>query len=432
MKLKLHWQILISLALAIVISVVFIATGTEDSPLALKVIGVCDFVAVIFLNALKMLVVPLIAASIISGMIGLGGDKNFGRLGIKTMSYYMGSGLIATLLGLFLVNVIKPGQVSPAVAQKMLAQAEDSAQLLTRVEGRSGADILEVFVRMVPSNVISAATDNGQLLGVIFFCILFGFFIARLPNHLKTFQVTFWQSIQEVMMKLADLIIHFAPIGVFALIVPKIITFGYDLVGPVTKFFLTTMLGLGIHFGLILPLFLMFFGVKPLQHYRAMAPALLTAFSTASSVATLPVTMECVEKEAGVSNRIASFTLPLGATVNMNGTALYECVGVIFIAQFYAVVDPSFDFPMSAQFMVVVMALLSSVGVAGIPASGLVALVVIMEVVGLPLEYIGIIYVIERILDMCRTAVNVFSDSVGAVIIAKSEGETGIYSKTAG
>ena len=427
MKLKLHWQILLSLVLAVIISVIFLATGTEESPVALKVIGGCDFVAIIFLNALKMLVVPLIAASIISGMIGLGGEKNFGRLGIKTISYYMGSGLIATLLGLFLVNLIKPGHVSEEVARKILAQAEDSAQLLTRVEGRSGTDIIDIFIRMVPPNVISAATDNGQLLGVIFFCLLFGFFIARLPDNLRAFQINFWQSIQEVMMKLANLIIHFAPIGVFALILPKIVTFGYDLVGPVTKFFLTTMLGLGIHFGLILPIFLLVFRIKPFQHFRTMSPALLTAFSTASSVATLPVTMECVEKEAGVSNRIASFTLPLGATVNMNGTALYECVGVIFIAQFYSVIDPSFNFPMTAQFTVVVMALLASVGVAGIPASGLVALVVIMEVVGIPLEYIGIVYVIERILDMCRTAVNIFSDSVGAVIIAKSEGETSVY-----
>ena len=223
-------------------------------------------------------------------------------------------------------------------------------------------------------------------------------------------------------MRITDLIMRFAPIGVFALVARTVADTGLEAFGPLALFFLTVTLSLATHFLVVLPLLLYFIGgVDPRRHYAAMGAALVTAFSTASSSATLPITMDCVEKNAGVSNRTSSFVLPLGATVNMDGTALYECVAVLFIAQAYGL-----ELTLGTQFLVVLLALLTSIGVAGIPAASLVAIAVILSAVGLPLEGIGLILAVDRVLDMMRTAVNVFSDSCGAVIIARSEGERNV------
>jgi Na+/H+-dicarboxylate symporter len=423
-KLKLHWQILLALVLSIAISALFISFDAQRSTTAIHLNDACDFVGNMFLNALKMIVVPLIVSSIITGLLGIGSGSNFGRMGLKTVIYYLVTGLLATSMGLLVVNVFEPGKVSEITAQKILQQAPDSNTIFENVEGSSGSDFAEIFVRMIPSNVFAAAEDNGQLLGVIFFSILFGFFITKLPDHLKEFQGKLWQSIMDIMTLMADLIIRFAPIGVFALATPKIMGIGVDLFVPVAKFFFCVLLGLGLHFFVTLGALLAFVArVNPIDHYKTMAPALLTAFSTASSVSTLPVTIECVEKGCGVSNRIASFMLPLGSTVNMDGTALYECMVVIFIAQFYAMTDPTFHMSLGTQFSVAILAQLTSIGVAGIPSASLVAIAVILGVVGLPLEYISIVLVVDRLLDMCRTSVNIFSDSVGAVVVSRLEGE---------
>lgn len=226
------------------------------------------------------------------------------------------------------------------------------------------------------------------------------------------------------MLKLTDFIIRFAPIGVFGLVVPVIFeTHIADLFGTLAWFFITVLLALALHFAINLALVLKFVGkVNPLTHYKEMAPVLLTAFSTASSSATLPLTIETVEERAGVSNKTCSFTLPLGATVNMDGTALYECVVVLFIAQLYASTG-QIALGIGDQLLVVVLALTTSIGVAGIPAASLVAIAVILPAVGLPVEAIGVVWLTDRILDMCRTSVNVFSDTVGAVVIAATEGE---------
>jgi len=427
LKWKLHWQILAALGLAAAAGGAASAAGA-DSAFATKLAGVCDFLGTLFLNALKMLVVPLIAASVIRGMTGIAEDRAFGRLGLKTLGYYLGSGLLAIMGGLVLVNLIGPGRVGPEAAEAMLRQAEDPETIESAVEGRSGADFAEIFLRMFPPNIVEAAADNGQLLGVIVFSLLFGYFIHRLPERLREAQVAFWDGVNEVMTRIAGLVIRFAPIGVFGLVTPQIARTGLDLIMPVALFFATVLGALALHFLVTLPLLLRFVaGVNPARHYKAMASALATAFSTASSVSTLPFTLECTRDNAGVSNRVAGFTLPLGATVNMDGTALYECIVVVFIGQLYAIADPGFAFGFAQQFTVVALALLTSIGVAGIPSASLVAIAVILGVVGLPLEYIGIVMVVDRVLDMCRTAVNVFSDSVGAVVIARSEGETALY-----
>jgi Na+/H+-dicarboxylate symporter len=237
----------------------------------------------------------------------------------------------------------------------------------------------------------------------------------------------FWQGVFEVMMRITDLVLRFAPLGVFALVAKVVAEAGLDAFRPLAGFMLTVLLALAFHMLVTLPLILRFIaGVNPLRHYRAMLPALLTAFSTASSAATMPVTMDCVERGAGVSNRTASFVLPLGATVNMDGTALFEGVVVLFIAQLYGV-----ELGLLQQFIVLLLALLTSVGVAGIPAASLVAITLILSSLGLPLEAMGLIMAVDRLLDMSRTAVNVFSDSVGAVVIARSEGESNVLGEPA-
>jgi proton glutamate symport protein len=230
-----------------------------------------------------------------------------------------------------------------------------------------------------------------------------------------------------VMMRITDWVMKFAPIGVFGLVAKVVASTGYSAFVPLAWFFICVLAGLAVHFLVVLPLLLYFVGrVNPLRHYRAMAPALLTAFSTSSSAATLPLTMECVEKNAGVSNRTTSFVLPLGATVNMDGTALYECVAAMFIAQAYGI-----ELGFVQQFTIVVMALVTSIGVAAIPSASLVAIAIILSAVGLPVEAIGLILAVDRVLDMCRTSVNIFSDSCGAVIIARLTGEQDVLGEPA-
>ncbi len=427
---KFHWQILAALFLAAISGSVLNGVDTAASAVAGGFLETCVFLGDLFMNALKMVVVPLIVSSIISGIMSLGSERDFGRMGLKTLIYYTVTGLLAICVGLIAVNTIRPGNVDLATAEKIIGQQEVSDAFIAKFEGRSSGEMVDIFKRMLPPNIFLAATDNGQLLGLICFSLLFGYFIGKLPGTQREFQKNLWESIQRVMMLITDLIIRFAPIGVFGLVTPVIARTGLEVFQPLAWFLLTVLISLGFHLFVTLGLLLKFVGkINPAKHYKAMAPVFLMAFSTASSASTLPITLETVERDAGVSNRTASFTLPLGATVNMDGTALYECVVVIFIAQFYGVVH-GFEIGFAQQFTVVLLALLTSVGVAGIPSASLVAITVILGVVGLPLEAVGLVWVTDRILDMCRTSVNVFSDTCGAVIIGRTEGETGIYPET--
>jgi len=431
LKLKLHWQTLLALALAIATGLLVQATGSADEGFGGGVGAVCDFVGALFMNALRMIIVPLIVSTVICGIASLGTGRDFGRLGLKTLTYYMATSLLAIVTGLFFVNLIGPGRVSPETAAALVGNAESAQTILARVGDRGAGDLVDIFLRMVPPNIIEAATDNGQLLGLITVSLLIGYFVARLPEKHRASQMAFWESVQELMMRITDFVIRFAPIGVFGLVAPLVARTGFGLFRLLLVFAATVLLALAWHFFINLGLLLRFVGrFNPVRHYVAMTPVLVTAFSTASSSATLPVTLETVQKGAGVSTRTASFTLPLGATVNMDGTALYECVVVIFLAQIYGVVA-GFEFSFAQQLTVVVLALLTSIGVAGIPAASLVAILVIMAAVGLPSELLGIVMVTDRILDMCRTSVNVFSDTCGAAIIARSDGETGVHADPA-
>ena len=413
-RLALHWQILIALVLAVLVG---ISTDASTTFLGLSLNSVFNFVGTLFLNALKMLIVPLIMSSIIVGMMEIQPDT-LGRLGYKTLFYYALSSLVAILIGLLVVNLFQPGIADGEPVRELVGLSADTDEVIERVEGKGTGDLAEVFIRMIPPNIVSAAAE-GKMLGLIFFSLLFGFFVSRVKGRPGETLKHFWNGLLDVMMQMTEWVMLFAPIGVFALVAQVLMASGLEAFRPLAVFFVTVLVALAIHLLVVMPSVLKFIArVNPVAHFRAMMPALLTAFSTSSSSATLPITIDCVEKRAGVSNRVSGFTLPLGATVNMDGTALYECVAAMFIAQAYGL---SLD--LTTQFTIVLIALLTSIGVAGIPSASLVAITIILAAIGLPAEAIGMILVVDRVLDMCRTAVNVFSDSVAAVTIARLEGE---------
>ena len=389
--------------------------------------AVFSFVGDLFLRLLQMVVVPLVATSIVTSVARLGRDHAFARLGAKTAGYYVLTTILASLVALVIFNLVQPGKVDAEVSAQLRAGIPGSVEEVREgLDGKSTGDLADVIRRAVPVNILSAASDNREMLAVIFFALLFGFFSGRLPDGKREAFLNFWESANEVMLAITHAVMHVAPFGIFALIARNVQESGSAALGPLALFFACVAGGLLFHMFVTLAVLMRTLGgFRPWPHYRAMLPALLTAFSTASSSATLPVTMECVEKNAGVSPRVAGFTLPLGSTVNMDGTALYECAVVLFIAQLYGV---SLDW--TQQLLVVVLALLTSIGVAGIPAASLVAIVIILQALGLPLEAIAIVMATDRILDMMRTTVNVFGDTTAAVVIAASEGEK-IYPRDA-
>ncbi|HWK54027.1 MAG TPA: dicarboxylate/amino acid:cation symporter [Hyphomicrobiales bacterium] len=419
-KLQLHWQILIAIGLAAVAGWL---SGPDGALGPLVFSEAYDFVGTLFLNGLKMVIVPLIAASIISSIASIGSSEDLGRLGVKTISYYMATSLVAILVGLVFVNVVQPGlrNGEPVGALLNLDMNSDAiAGTIANAEGRGAADILGIFMDMVPTNVVQAAADN-QMLALIFFSLLFGYFMTRIPARQGEVLILFWQGVSETMMKVTMWVMKFAPIGVFGLVADTVANTGFAALMPMLWFFFTVLFALMFHLFVVLGLLVRIGGkVGPIKHLKAMLPGLLTAFSTASSSASLPVNMECMQKNVGVSERISSFVQPLGATINMDGTALYECAAALFLAQAYGL-----HLSLGTQFTVVFIALLTSIGVAGIPAASLVAIAVILTAIGLPVEAIGLLLVTDRVLDMVRTSINVYSDACCATVIARSEKEDG-------
>ncbi|MFP4060792.1 MAG: dicarboxylate/amino acid:cation symporter [Bacteroidota bacterium] len=397
-SIQLHWQILIAFILAILFGVFF----PEQ----------VDYVAWLgdlFLRALQMIIIPLIFSSIVSGITQVGSAENLGRLGLKTMGYYIFTSILAIFTGLLFVNIIKPGEGARMGLEKEVEGLGIAAESF-------GSTLLHV----IPTNVVKAFADN-EMLSVIFFAIIFGFFITRVKSKSKKIMTGIFESLFEVMMKLTMFIIYFAPLGIFG-IVARVVASQEDLLGLASsmgQYMFCVLAALFVHAFISLPLLVRFLGkAKPFRHLRSMATPLITAFSTSSSSATLPLTINAVENNSGVSNKISSFTLPLGATINMDGTALYELVAAMFIAQAYGL-----ELSIWKQLIAVAAALLASIGAAGIPMAGLVMITVVLKAMGLPFEGVGLILAVDRILDMFRTATNVWSDSCGAVIIAKSEGE---------
>lgn len=401
---SLHVQILIALIL-----------GAISGQLLGESVLHFAFVGTLFLKGLKMIIVPLIVTSIVSGVVGIGQVGHFGRLSAQTFTYYTSSSLLSIITGLVLVNAISPGKGAQLRLQVPPEQLADS---IAQFGDGPKAALERLLLDMVPDNVFEAMAE-GQILPVIVFCFLLGFAIIRLSDSHQKRLRDFFQSAFEVMMRLTHFIIRLAPIGIFALVAKVVGTTGPSVFVDLGLYALTVLVGLIVHAAIILPLVLYFFGgISPLALFRALTPALLTAFSTSSSSATLPITIESLEQRAGVSNRTTSFVAPLGATINMDGTALFECVAALFIAQAYGV-----ELGFTQQFVVVLTALLASIGAAGIPMTGLVMLSIVLTSVGLPLEGIGLILAVDRILDMFRTTVNVWSDSCGTVLIARRQGE---------
>jgi len=397
-KLELHWQILIALILAVLFGIYL-----------KNYVGYIAWMGEVFLRALKMIIIPLIFSSIVSGITNIGSAESIGRLGLKTIIYYILTSSFAILTGLVLVNILKPG----VGADLNLSQTVDLDV---------NSDTLgQTLIKIIPDNIFFAMSSNGQMLSVIFFAMLFGFFITRIRSDYQGILTGFFNGVVEVMMKLTMFIIKFTPFGIFGLVAEKV-SQQTDLVALMQSmglYMCVVLFGLIIHSAVTLPLLVKVLGrTSPLQHFNAMRTPLITAFSTSSSSATLPLTIYAVENNSGVSKRISSFVLPLGATINMDGTALYECVAAMFIAQAYGI-----ELSVVSQIIVVLTALLASIGAAGIPMAGLVMITIVLTAVGLPLEGVGLILAVDRILDMFRTTVNVWSDTCGAVIIAKTEKE---------
>lgn len=400
---QLHWQTLLAMIVGALTGLVF----GESAATAFGWIG--D----LFMKLLRMIIVPLVLTSIVSGVASVGGGKALGRLFGKTLGYYVLSSLLAVIVGLMMVNLIRPG-----VGANMTETPQGDLPEL-----ETATSPVELLLDLVPENVIEAAA-SADMLALIFFCIVFGAAITTLPARTRATVTDLFDALFHAMMRLTSGIIKFLPIGVFALITKMVATTGFDAFKPLALYAVTIGTGLTLHFFITLPILLMVLGrIAPRIHFANMREPLLIAFSTSSSGATLPVTLNTVEEKVGVSNKVASFVLPMGATVNMDGTAIFECVGALFIAQVLG-----FDLTIMQQGVVVLTALLASIGAAAVPSAGLVVIFIVLESIGLRGPdvnlIVGSMLAIDRPLDMYRTAVNVFSDSCGAAIIARSEGET--------
>ena len=409
-----HWKILIALVLGAVAGYFSTDVAVGGTPL----VSVYEFGGQLFLNALKMLIVPLIASSIAIGVAGLGNTDSLGSMGLKTALFYVLTTGAAILTGLIIVNLVQPGIVDGEPAGDLLALAANPAELEERIAGRGLGEIPQILLRAVPQNILAAAADN-EMLALIFFSALFGYFMSQIEHELAETLYRFTSAVFETMLKVTHWVMGFAPYGIFALVAAVVAKTGFDAAGPLVTFSVAVIAALMIHFFLTLPAFVRLIGQSsPSRLFKAVAPALLTAFSTSSSSATLPVTMDNLEHRAGVPNKYTSFVLPLGATVNMNGTALYECMAAIFIAQAYGL-----ELSIVTQFLVVTIALITSIGVAGVPSASLVAIAIILTAIGLPIEALGVLLVFDRILDMSRTATNVFGDACCTVIVSRLQGE---------
>ncbi len=401
---QLHWQILGAM----------IAGGIAGMLGGQALADRVGWLGTLFLELLRMIILPLIFTSIVSGVASVGGGRDLGRLFSKTLGYYVLSSFLAILAGLAAVNLIRPGASGAAF--------ETDVPLPEISTPSSPVDLL---LDIVPDNLVAAAAEPNYL-AIILFSILLGMSIAALPEEPRSRLVGVFDAGFQAMMKLTAGLIIFLPIGVFGLIARLVGETGLSSFKALGLYILTLSTGLTFHLFVTLPLLLLVLGrIRPRIHFKNMAEPLMMAFSTSSSAATLPLTIRNVEEKVGVSNRVSSFVLPMGATVNMDGTALFECVGALFIAQSLGA-----DLTILQQLIVVVTALLASIGAAAVPSAGLVIIFIVLDAVNLRGPevdaLVGAMLAIDRPLDMYRTAINVFSDSCGAAIIAKSEGEPGI------
>ncbi len=368
----------------------------------------------VFLRSLQMVVVPLIVCSLITGVSAMGDLNRLGKVGVRTFAYYVATSLLAITTGIFMVNLIQPGQGADLLASNGGHGTAAALPKVVEADRSMGAILWDQLLRMIPQNPIAAASD-GDMLPIIFFSLLLGVFIGLTGGESGQLLRRFFRAGFDVMMRMTLFVIRIAPIGVFGFMLDAAADKGLSVFASLAWYMVTVFSALCVHALVTLPLLILLMGRRsPFGFAKDMAPALLTAFSTASSNATLPLTMTCIESRAGVQQRISSFVLPLGATVNMDGTALYEAVAVLFIAQAFGM-----DLTLAQQVVVAFTALLASIGAAGIPHAGTVMMVVVLHAVGLPASAVGLVLAVDRWLDMCRTAVNVWSDSTAAAVIQR-------------
>ncbi|MBE2255723.1 MAG: dicarboxylate/amino acid:cation symporter [Ignavibacteria bacterium] len=371
----------------------------------------------IFIRLLNMIAVPLVLASLIVGAASLTDLKHIAKIGGKTIGFYALTALIAISMGLILANIMQPGSfMPPETKDRLLETFQDDAK--TRIDQNVSLNIVDFLVNIVPKNPFAAIME-GNFLQVVLFSILVGIFLTQIPGEKSKTILNFFDGLSETMIKLVEKIMLIAPYAVFTLIAATVAEFGFNILQTLLLYSLTVILGLALITFLEYPLLLKAFTkIKIKDFFKTQRPVIAVAFSTSSSAATLPVTMDVCEKKLGVPNKIASFVLPLGTTINMDGTALYQAVAAMFIAQVYG-----FDLTLTQQLTIVLTASLAAIGTAPVPGIGLIMLIIVLQSIGVPEEGIALIIGVDRLLDMCRTVPNVIADSLACVVIANSEGE---------
>ena len=417
-NLPLIWKILIGMALGMIWGIVAVLVGAEEFT--------SDWISpwgIIFLNLLKLIAVPLIFVSLVKGISSLTNISKLSRIGLKTLLLYISTTLFAILVGLAMVNVINPGDTfSEEKKAEYLErfQSTIAEKEVTAAEQKEESP-LRVIVDMVPENIVKASSDNSKMLQVIFFAILFGVAMVLLKKKKVKTVKRFFDGLNDIILKIIDLIMLFAPYGVFALMGGLVVDFGgdLDLFAALGLYAITVVIGLFVLIlGFYPALMRIVVGVKFRDFFKAILPTQMVAFSTSSSAATLPVTKEQVEKELGVDEEISSFVLPIGVTINMDGTSAYQAIAAVFIAQVFGI-----DLTFGQLMLILMTALLASIGSPGVPGGSIVMLIIVLSSVGLPVEGLALILGIDRPLDMLRTVVNVTGDSTVACIVAKSENE---------
>jgi Na+/H+-dicarboxylate symporter len=419
----LHWKIIFGMILGVAFGLFAIVLSWDEFTTHwIKPFGT------IFINLLKLIAVPLVFASLIKGVTSLSDISRLSRIGSRTIALYLISTILAVSTGLLIVNTLQPGTYFSEAKriefkEKYASKTEAKMEAATQVNNQGP---LQFLVDIVPQNIIHASTSNKNMLQVIFFDLLFGVAMIILPDEKTHYVRGFFDGVNEIILQIVDLIMKMAPYGVFALLASLIVDFSDGDVHNVIELFsalglysTAVIVGLLIMILLIYPLILkLFTKMSYLNFFRGIMPAQLLAFSTSSSAATLPVTMERCEEHLGVSKEVSSFVLPLGATINMDGTSLYQAVAAVFIAQAFGI-----DLDVPQQLTIVLTATLASVGAAAVPGAGLVMLVIVLGSVGIDPEGVALIFAVDRILDMLRTVVNVTGDATVATVIASTEGQ---------
>ena len=416
-SIALHWKILIGMALGVVFGLIlsFVDGGGAFVGDYIKPFGT------IFINLLKLIAIPLILASLIKGVSDLQDISKLSQMGGRTILTYVTTTLIAVTIGLILVNTIQPGKsISVDTRQELIeAYASDADQKREAAAKQQEAGPLQALVDIVPSNIFAAATNNRNMLQIIFFALFFGIGMILLPQETAKPVKNFFDSFNAIILKLIDMIMMAAPYGVFALLAALVVEApSLELFQALALYAITLLLGLAMMIVVYSIIVKIFTGRSPSSFFKGIAPAQLLAFSTSSSAATLPVTMECVEENLGVDKEVTSFVLPIGATINMDGTSVYQGVAAVFIAQAFGL-----DLGLSAQLGIIFTATLASIGTAAVPSAGIVMLVIVLAQAGIPEAGLALIFAIDRPLDMCRTIVNVTGDAAVSMLVGKSIGK---------